>query len=128
MKYIVRIIWAALLAFLLGGLFALIAEQGKAGDLFAFFFLISLAVYSFLLLRSAAGKVLFRFSLIFGIEWLLLPIAAGINANQAGTFGGAIGAGLILALSVPVGLVIGLLFLALAFFKFRPKRGHVDEG
>ena len=123
MKYLVRIIWAVLLAFLLGGLFALIAEEGKAGDLFAFFSLISLAVYSFLLLRSAASKVLFRFSLIFGIEWLLLPVAAGINANQAATLGGAIGAGMMLALSVPIGLLMRLLFLALAFYKFRPNRG-----
>ena len=121
MKYLARVIGAVLLAALLGGVFALVAERGEAGGFFAFAFFISLAAYSFFLLRSAAGKVLFRFSLIFGVEWLLLPVAAGINANQAATFGAAIGSGTVLAVSVPVGLVLGLLFLALAFFRFRPK-------
>jgi len=103
-------------------MFALVAGQGKAGDLFAFFFLISLAGYSLLLILSAADKVRFRFCFIFGIEWLLLPVMAGISANQAHTFGGVIGAVLVLGLSVPIGLGMGLLFLALAFFKFRRKR------
>ena len=103
-------------------MFALVADEGKAGDFFAFFFLISLAGYSLLLILSAADKVRFRFSLIFGIEWLLLPVVAGISASQADTLGGVIGAVLILGLSVPIGLGMGLLFLALAFFKFRRKR------
>ena len=122
MKYLPRVIGAIILALLLGLIAALIAEAGKEGDLFLFLSLIGLVVYAFLLLRSPTGKVMFRFSLIFGIEWLLLPVAAGINAGQASTFGGVIGGGMILGLAVPIGLIMGILFLALAFFKFKPKQ------
>ena len=121
MKYIPRVIGAIILALLLGLIAALIAEAGQEGDLFLFLSLVGLVVYAFLLLRSPAGKIMFRFSLIFGIEWLLLPVAAGINTGQATTFGGVIGGGMVLGLAVPIGLIMGALFLALAFFKFRPK-------
>ena len=122
MKYIFRIIGAALLAFLLGVLFALIAGKGQAGAFFFIFSLAGLVAYSVFLLRTRdRHKALFYFSLAFGIEWLLLPIAAWVNAKQATTFGGAIGGGLLLAISLPIGLGAGLLFILLALLIFRPK-------
>jgi len=116
---VLRIFEAALLALLLGVVCALVAESEKAGAFFGLFFFIGLAGYSFLLFRSATSKVFFRFSLIFGIEWFLLPVAAGINAGQADTIGGALGAGILLAMLGPVGVLMGLLFLVLAFLRSR---------
>ena len=127
MKYVVRIIGAVLLAFLLGIVGAIIAAQGKGGDLFGFFFLVGLVVYSILLLR-VVKRVGFWFSLFFAIEWALLPVAAAINSGQDRGVGcagiaGAIGAGILLAITVPIGAIGFLVFLALAFFKFRKQKG-----
>jgi uncharacterized membrane protein len=123
MKYVVRITGAVFLAFLLGIVGTLIAEQGKGGDLFGFFFLVALVVYSILLL-TVVKRVGFWFSLFFAIEWALLPVAAAINSGQERGVGcagvaGAIGAGILLALTIPIGAAGFLVFLALAFFKFR---------
>lgn len=107
---------------LLGVLFVLIAGKEQAGAFFFIFSIAGLVAYSVLLLWTRErDKALFRFSLIFGIEWLALPIAAWVNAKQATTFGGAIGSGLLLAISLPIGVGMGLLFLLLALVIFRPK-------
>jgi len=116
------------MALLLGVVGAVIAEQGSEGGLLAIFFFVGLITFTFLLLK--VNKPGFWFSLIFAIEWALLPVAAVINAGQVRETGctgafAAVGATLFLALTVPIGAIGFLIFLALALFKFR-KPGRIE--
>jgi hypothetical protein len=119
-----RLLLAAILAFLLGIVGATIAPQGDGGNVFAFLFLVGTVVFAVVLLK--ASRVGFWFCLLYAFEWAFLPIAAAINAGQTketgcAGFGAAIAAGLLLALTIPVGAVGFFLFLALALLRFRKK-------
>lgn len=121
-KRIKRVVLAAILALMLGILGAIIAEQGKGGDLFAFLFLVGLVAYSTLLLKVRRGG--FWFCLFCAIEWALLPVATAIDVSQVrrvgfAGIGAAIAAWILLALTLSIGVIGCLIFLALAFFKFR---------
>ena len=123
-RRIAGVVLAVILAFLLGVLGALVADRERDGTLFVVFFLAGLVGYSVLLLR--AGRMGFWFCLIYGIEWLLLPVTTAINAQQfqgtgCAAVGAAIAVGISLALSIPVGVILGLIFLILAFWKFRKR-------
>lgn len=107
------------------------AEEGSEGALLAVFFFVGLIAFTILLFR--VHRTGFWFSLIFAIEWALLPVAALINATQvretgcAGAFA-AVGATLFLAITVPIGAVGFIVFLLLALFKFRkPRRAEIPH-
>ncbi len=127
MKYVLRVGGAALLAFLLAVVGGLMARQESGGDLLAFLFIAGLVVYSIVLIKLV-NRVGFWFCIVFAIEWALLPMAAAVNASQVkGTgcagFGAAIAGAVLLGVTIPVGAIGFLVFLALAFFVFR-KRGE----
>ena len=112
---------AFLLALLLGVLVAIWLEEEKAALSFGLVFVVGLLAFCILLLRSRGDRVFFRFSLIFGIEWLLLPLAAYISAVQTDTLGEALGGLIIMAILGPAGIILGLLFLLLALLKARAR-------
>lgn len=112
---IVRVVEAILMALLLGILLALAAEP-----LGFIALLIGLPSFLILMLRSADENVHFRFGLIFGIEWLLLPLAVSITTHDANALVWGIKAGLLLELSIPLGIVQGLFFLFVAIVFFSP--------
>ena len=130
MKYVLRILGAALLALLLGFVFAIMVGGDSGGQVFAFLFIAGLIVYSVLLIRLA-NRVGFWFCLTFAIEWALLPIAVAVHATQlkgegCAGFGAAIGAGILLGVTIPIGALGFFIFLALALFRFR--RGRREAG
>jgi len=110
----IRVVEAILMALLAGVLLALVAEP--AG--FVSFF-ISLVVFLVLMLRSEAGRVHFRFGVVFGIECFLLPIAVSVTPHNMDTTLWGISNSLFFTLSVPLGVVMGLSSLFIAVFFFR---------
>jgi hypothetical protein len=110
----IRVVEAILMALLAGVLLALVAEP--AG--FVVFF-ISLVVFLVLMLRSEADRVHFRFGVVFGIECLLLPVAVSVTPHNMDTTLWGISNSLFFALSVPLGVVMGLSSLFIAVFLFR---------
>lgn len=119
MKYstapIMRVIEAILMAMLLGVVFSLAAEPVGLIVLFA-----GLVVFPIMMLRSDMDKVHFRFGLIFGLEWLLLPVAVSIAQYRIATIWGGIDPGTMLTVSIPLGVIMGLFFLSVALVFFRP--------
>ncbi len=109
-----RIIEAFLMAQLAGVLLALVAEP-----LGFIAFLIGLAVFLTLMLRSQTDAVHFRFGLIFGSECLLIPIAVSMALQDMNSSIWGIDAGIWLALSIPLGVIMGLSSLFIAIFFFR---------
>jgi hypothetical protein len=105
---------AILMAQLAGLLLALVAEP--AG--FVAFF-VGLVVFLLLMLRSKADRVHFRFGVVFGIECLLLPIVVSIAPHEMDSRIWGMDAGLWLALSISLGVVMGLSSLFIAVFLFR---------
>ena len=115
MKYIIRSIEAFLLAFLLAAIFAFFFHEEQAGKFGGLVFIVSLVAFAILLFRSSPRKVHFRFFLIFGIEWLLLPAIAYINAAyRSDTLGEALGNIIFFELLAGIGIIAGLVFLSLA--------------
>jgi len=126
---------ALAMAALLGILGATIAEQGSEGTLLAIFFFVGLVAFTIILFKVERPG--FWFSLLFAIEWALLPVAAAINTVQVretgcSGFAAAIGATLFLALTIPIGALGFIIFLVLALVKFRrrekPKEAIPQEG
>ena len=117
-----RLILAAILGVFLGIVFARIDGPARVGNMFAFFSIIGFVGYSVLL--HIISRVGFWFCLAFAIEWALLPLVTAVVANQwrgsgFSGIGGGIGQGLLLALSIPVGLIGFITFIVLAFFMYR---------
>ncbi len=124
-----RLILGAILGVFLGIVFARIDGPVRVGNMIGFFSIVGFVGYSILL--HVINRVGFWFCLVFAIEWALLPIVTGIVANQwSGSglsgIGGGIGQGLLLALSIPVGIIGFITFIVLAFVKYR-KRGVVKS-
>lgn len=110
----IRVIQAVLMAQLAGLLLALAAEPvGLVA------FLIGLALFLPLMLRSQADAVHFRFGMIFGSECLLIPIAVSMALQDMNSSIWGIDAGIWLALSIPLGVIMGLSSLFIAIFFFR---------
>ncbi|MEA1958556.1 MAG: hypothetical protein U9N44_02630 [Chloroflexota bacterium] len=130
MKYIIRSIEAFLLAFLLVAIFAFFFREDQAGGFSGLVFLAGLVAFAVMLFRSPPHKVHFRFFLIFGIEWLLLPAIAYINAAfRSNTLGEVMGNIIFFAILASVGIIAGLIFLSLAilFYAHGRKRSPHPE-
>ncbi|MFC1979120.1 hypothetical protein ACFLVP_03940 [Chloroflexota bacterium] len=113
---------AAVFGIFLGIVFSRIDGPYRVGNMFAFFSILGFVGFSIVL--HIIGRVGFWFCLAFAIEWALLPIVTGIVANQwrgsgFSGIGGGIGQGLLLALSIPVGIIGFITFIILAFVKYR---------
>jgi hypothetical protein len=122
MKYFLRILGAFLAAVLFGFVLSLLIGGSNTQGLFVFLFIIGVAVFSVILWRSPSGKRIFGwFSLIFGIEWLTLPISLAATASRAHTVAEALASTMILAVIIPVGVLLGIIFLILAFITLRKK-------
>ena len=111
----IRVVEGVIMAMLAGVLFALIAEPLGFAAL-----AVGLVLFLVLMLRSDAGKVHFRFGIIFGIEWFLLPVVVSISTHSSDASLWGMGTGLWLALSIPLGVVMGLFFLFVALYFFKP--------
>ena len=120
MKYstspVMRLVEAALMAMLLGVVFGLAAEPAGVIALVT-----GLITFPILMLRSDMGKVHFRFGIIFGTEWLLLPVAVSIARYRLDTIWGKIEPDTMLTVSIPLGVVMGLFFLSVALVFFIPR-------
>jgi hypothetical protein len=124
MKYIVRCIESFLLALLFGLLFAFFFHEGQAGEFGVLAFIAGLIVFAIIVFRSSPHKVHFRFCLIFGIEWLLLPAAAYINLARSDTLGEVLGNAIFFELLAGIGIIAGLIFLSLSILFFmRGRKG-----
>lgn len=110
----IRVVEAILMAQLAGLLLALVAEPVG----FVAFF-IGLTVFLVLMLRSEADRVHFRFGVVFGIECLLLPIVVSVAPHETNSSIWGMDTGIWLALSIPLGVVMGLSSLFIAVFFFR---------
>jgi hypothetical protein len=110
----IRVVEAVLMAMLAGVLFALVAEPLGFAAL-----TVGLAAFLALMLRSDAGKVHFRFGLVFGIEWFLLPVVVSISTHNTDASLWGMDTGLWLALSIPLGVIMGFFFLFVALYFFR---------
>jgi hypothetical protein len=119
MKYLIRSIESFLLALLLAFIFIFFFHEDQAGGFGGLVFIAGLIVFAIMLFRSAPHKVHFRFCLIFGIEWLLLPAIAYINLQfRTDTFGEALGNVMFLGLLTGAGIIGGFIFLSLAIIFF----------
>lgn len=110
----IRIVEAVLMAMLAGVLFALVAEPLGFAAL-----AVGLVFFLALMLRSDADKVHYRFGLIFGIEWFLLPVVVSISTHNTGVPLWGLDTGIWLALSIPLGVIMGFFFLSVALYFFR---------
>lgn len=119
MKYstspVMRLVEAALMAMLLGVVFGLAAEPAGFIALVA-----GLVAFPIMMLRSDMDKVHFRFGIIFGMEWLLLPVAVSIARYRLDAIWGGIEPDTMLTVSIPLGVVMGLFFLSVALVFFMP--------
>ena len=120
-----RLLLAVLMGLLLGLAFARVDGSAKAGDLFAFF--ASIGFIGFAILLHVVNRIRFWFYIFFAIEWALIPVGTGIAAAKfSGTgwsgIGGGIGQGLLLALTIPIGIIGCIVFLFLAY-KNRNEQG-----
>jgi hypothetical protein len=119
MKYstapVMRVVEAALMAMLLGVVFGLAAEPVGLIVLVA-----GLIAFPILMLRSDMDKVHFRFGIIFGTEWLMLPVAVSIARYRLEAVWGGIDPTIMLKVSIPLGVVMGLFFLSVALVFFTP--------
>ena len=121
-KFLKAFALALAMAVLLGVLGAIVAEQDSEGVLLTICFFVGLVFFTALLFR--VDRPGFWFSLLFALEWALLPVAAAINTGQVretgcSGFAAAIGATLFLALTIPIGALGFVIFLVLALVKFR---------
>jgi hypothetical protein len=125
-RIVKAIVLALLLALLLAVVGSIVAGVGQENALFAVFFWVGLI--SFFVLFLKVQRVGFWFCLSYAIGWALLPISAAINtaqpAKETGCAGvaAAIGAALLLFITIPVGAVGFILFLLLALLVFRKKK------
>jgi hypothetical protein len=121
MKYstapVMRVVEAALMAMLLGVVFGLAAEPVGLIVLVA-----GLIAFPVLMMRSDMDKVHFRFGIIFGTEWLMLPVAVSIARYRLDAIWGGIDPAAMLQVSIPLGVVMGLFFLSVALVFFMPQR------
>ena len=120
MKYstapVMRVVEAILMAMLLGVVFGLAAEPVGLIALVA-----GLIAFPILMMRSDMDKVHFRFGIIFGTEWLLLPVAVSIARYRLDTIWGGMDPAAMLTVSIPLGVVMGLFFLSVALVFFIPQ-------
>jgi len=125
MKYstspVMRVIEAILMAMLLGVVFGLAAEPAGFIALVA-----GLTGFTALMLRSDTDKVHFRFGIIFGTEWLMLPVAVSIARHRLDAVWGGIDPTTMLQVAIPLGVVMGLFFLSVALVFFTPRAKHED--
>lgn len=126
---------ALMMAVLLGILGMIVANEGSEGAVLSIAFVVGLVAFTIILFK--VDRPGFWFSLLFAIEWALLPVAAAINTGQVRETGCAgfmltMGATVFLALTIPIGAIGFIVFLALAVFKFHkprlPKDTPVEEG
>lgn len=127
MKYVLRVVGAGLLAALLGIVVGIMVGGESGGQACVYVFIVGLILYSVLLIRLV-NRVGFWFCLVFAIEWALLPIASAVMAGNLRAVGCAgfiatMGVATLLAITIPIGALGFLIFLALALFMFR-KRGR----
>lgn len=118
---VMRVIEAVLMAMLLGVVFGLAAEP--AGFIALIMGLIAFIV---MMLRSDSDKVHFRFGIIFGTEWLMLPVAVSIAMHRLDAVWGGIDPVTMLQVAIPLGAVMGLFFLSVALIFFTPRVKHED--
>jgi hypothetical protein len=117
-----KVVGAFFLALLLGILGITVVDSSADTAISSILFVVGLISFSILLLRvKRAG---FWFCLVYAIEWLLLPILAYAYATQwrgdgASGVGAGIALGLILYLLILVGGAGFIIFIALAFLRFR---------
>ena len=119
-----RLLLAVLMGLLLGIAFARV-DDSNTGGLFAFF--TSIGFFGFAILLHVVNRIRFWFYIFFGIEWLLIPIGAAIAADRSSGsgFGGVaegIAEGLLLALTIPIGIIGCIVFLFMAY-KNRNEQG-----
>jgi hypothetical protein len=125
-KVVKALVLALLLALLLGVIGAILAPEGQERVLLAVFFWIGLIGFFILFLK--VERVGFWFCLSYAVHWALLPISAAINTTQpvketgCAAVGVAIGAALILFITIPIGAIGFVLFLLLALLVFRKKK------
>ena len=124
-KVLKAVVLALMLALLLAVIGAILATQGQENVLFPILFWVGLIGFTILFLK--VQRVGFWFCLCYAIGWALLPISALINARQveaAGCAGviGAMAAGVILAITIPLGAIGFIVFLLLAVLVFRKKK------
>lgn len=113
---VMRVIEAVLMAMLLGVVFGLAAEPAGFVVLLA-----GLIAFPILMLRSDSDKVHFRFGVIFGTEWFLLPPAVVIARHRLEAVWGGIDPATMLQVAIPLGAVMGLFFLSVALVFFMPR-------
>jgi hypothetical protein len=117
-----KVVGAFLLALMLGILGITSVDTSADPAMFSILFVVGLISFSILLLKvKRAG---FWFCLVYAIQWLLLPILAYVYATQlsgsgTGGLGAGIALGLILYLLIMIGVVGFIIFIALAFLRFR---------
>jgi len=120
MKYstapVMRVVEAILMAMLLGVVFGLAAEPVGLIAL-----IVGLIAFPVLMMRSDMDKVHFRFGIIFGTEWLMLPVAVSIARYRLDTIWGGMDPAAMLTVSIPLGVVMGLFFLSVALVFFMPQ-------
>ena len=117
-----KVVGAFLLALMLGILGITSVDSSADTAMFSILFVVGLISFSILLLK--AKRAGFWFCLVYAVEWLLLPILAYAYATQwrgsgVGGVGAGIGLGLILYLLIMVGAAGFIIFIALAFLRFR---------
>jgi hypothetical protein len=124
-KTLKAIVLGLLLALLLAVVGSILAGEDQENALFAIFFSVGLIGFSILFLK--VQRVGFWFCLSYAIGWALLPISAAINTTQpvkeTGCTGvaAAIGAALLLFITIPVGALGFIVFLLLALLVFNRK-------
>jgi len=116
-----RLLLALILGLFLGIVFLRIDGASRSGAMFAFFFAVGFVAHSVML--HLVDRVAFWFCIAMAVEWALLPVGAAIAANRFSgsgfaAIGGAIGQGLVLAITIPIGITGCIIFLALAFRKY----------
>ena len=116
-----RLLLAIILALFLGFVFMRIDGASRAGAMFAFFTAVGFAAFAIML--HLIDRVAFWFCIAMAVVWALLPVGAAIAAERfSGSgfpgIGGAIGQGLILAITIPIGIIGCIIFLAIAFRKY----------
>ncbi|MFC1998385.1 hypothetical protein ACFLVR_01925 [Chloroflexota bacterium] len=117
-----KVIRAFLLALMLGILGITSVESSADTAMFSILFVVGLISFSILLFK--VKRTGFWFCLVYAIEWLLLPILAYAYATQwSGSGVGGVGAGIALGLIVYLLMLVGgvgfIIFVALAFLRFR---------
>jgi len=116
-----RLLLAVVLALFLGFVFMRIDGASRAGAMFAFFASVGFAGFAVML--HLVDRLAFWFCIAMAVLWILLPVGAAIAAERfSGSgfpgIGGAIGQGLVLAITIPIGIIGCIVFLSIGFKKY----------